>query len=393
MEKQIQTIRKQIAVWICLALGVLSSSCSGGKSKVAEEVGTNDEVSIELPHSIHLEKILSEVEPVNLSEIAKEIQYVPLETSADCLLKRVHEFAFFNNTLLVSDFSNLYQYDNQGKFIKKIGQKGTGPKDYVYVNSIVNDDARNILNVFTSGKINIYDKEMNYLKSLRLLEHYYGGLTTPWGSSLMYLSSSFKLVGDTSTIYSFAEIDTSAKVIRKIPNPSPIVSTYHGMIYAPIPMYRYKDVVRYMDYGNDTLFTLSKGGDRNAYAICDLGSMKREVDTHAFNPKQMEALASKALVQNVCEDDRYLYLTLRWGVTEKLQYILLNKRTGEIRNVGTEGLLNDIDGGIPFFPQFIKEDGAMIMYVDAVDFMDKAPSAELSSKLKPDDNPVFIMVR
>lgn len=369
------------------------SSCTGAKSKAAEERKTNDEVAIGLPYSIDLEKIMPEVTSVKLSEVAGEIRYVPLETSENCLLKRVHEFTFFKNTLLVSDFSNLFQYDGQGKFIKKIGQKGTGPKDYVYVNSIVSDDDRNILNVFTSGKINIYDKEMNYLKSLRLLESYYGGLTTPWGSYLMYKSSFFKLVGDTSTIYSFAEIDTSAKAIRKIPNPSPIVSTYRGMIYAPIPMYRYKDVVRFMDYGNDTLFTLPGSGNRKPYAICDLGAMKREVDTHGFNPEQMDALASKVLVQNICEDDRYLYLTLRWGVTDKLQYILFDKRTGEIRNAGTKGLLNDIDGGIPFFPQYVKEDGTKVMYMDAESFMEEAPSAELSSRLKPDDNPVFIMAR
>ncbi len=162
---------------------------------------------------------------------------------------------------------------------------------------------------------------MNYWESIRLPERYYGGLATPWGSYLMYLSSSFKLVGDTSAIYSFAEIDMSGKVIGKIPNPFPIVSTYHVMIYASIPFYKYEDAVRYMDYGNDTLFTLSENGDRCPYAICNLGSMKREVDTHGFTPGQMEELSSKVLMENVCEDERYLYLTLRWGVTDDAEYI------------------------------------------------------------------------
>lgn len=372
-----------ISCFLLLAATLASGSCSGGKREAVEEVKADEEASVELPYSINIEKILSEVTPVKLSEVAGEIRYAPLETSDGCLLKRVHEFAFFNNTILVSDFSNLFQFDGQGKFIKKIGQKGTGPKDYVYVNSIVYDDARNILNVFTSGKINRYDKDMNYLESVRLVDRYYGGLTTPWGSYLMYLSSRFKLVGDTSAIYSFAEIDTSAKVIRKIPNPSPIVSTYHGIIYAPVPFYKYEDAVRYMDYGNDTLFTLSKSGDRSPYAICNLGSMKREVDIHGFTPEQLEELSSKVLIENICEDNRYLYLTLRWGVTDKEQYILFDKRNGEIRNVGKEGMVNDLDGSIPFFPRFIREDGTKIMYVDA----------DLVSGLEPDDNPVFVMVK
>lgn len=380
--------------YLLFAAIVALSSCSGAKSNKPEAAGENSEpTALSPPYSIHLEKILPEVETVNLSEIAGSIRYVPLETAANCLLKRVHQFAFSGNTFLVSDFANLFQYDDQGKFIKKIGQKGTGPKDYVFVNSVFNDDRRGISNVFTSGKVNVYDRDMNYLRSWRLVERYYSGLVTPWGNYLMYLSSSFRLVGDTSTVYSFAEIDTSGHVIRKIPNPSPIESTYHGMIYAPIPLYKHKDVVRYMDYGNDTLFTLSKGGDRSPYAICHLGTMKRVVDTHGFNPQQMDELASKVLMENICEDDEYLYLTLRWGVTEKVQYILFNKRNGGIKNVGSDGLKNDVDGGIPFFPQFIKEDGTKVMYVSAEDFIEKAPSTGLSSRLKPDDNPVFIMVK
>lgn len=380
--------------YILFAAIVALSSCSGAKSDKSETAGESSEpVALSPPYSIHLEKMLSEVEPVKLSEIAGSIRYVPLETSTNCLLKQVHQFTFSGNTFLVSDFANLFQYDDQGKFIKKIGQKGTGPKDYVFVNSVLNDDRRGISNVFTSGKVNVYDRDMNYLRSWRLVERYYSGLVTPWGSYLMYLSSSFRLVGDTSTVYSFAEIDTSGHVIRKIPNPSPIESTYHGMIYAPIPLYKHKDVVRYMDYGNDTLFTLSGSGDRSPYAICHLGMMKRVVDTHGFNPQQMDELASKVLVDNICEDDEYLYLTLRWGVTEKVQYILFNKRNGEIKNVGSEGLKNDMDGGISFFPQFIKEDGTKVMYVSAEDFIEKAPSTDLSSGLQMDDNPVFIMVK
>lgn len=391
MGRQIQIIRKRMMVGMCLVL-IVSSSCFGGKRKPADDVKADKEVSIEPPYSINLEKILSMVTPVKLSEVAGEIRYVPLETSESCLLKRVHELAFFNNTILVSDFSNLFQFDDRGKFIKTIGQNGNGPRDYVNVNSIVNDDIRNILNVFTSGKVNRYDKDMNYLESIRLVDRYYGGLTTPWGSYFMYLSSSFKLVGDTSTVYSFAEIDTSAKVIGKIPNPSPIVSIYRGMIYAPIPFYKYEETVRYMDYGNDTLFTFSENGDRRPYAICNLGSMKREVDTHGFTPGQMEELSSKVLMENVCEDDRYLYLTLRWGVTDNMQYILFDKRNGEIRNVGKEGMVNDLDGGIPFFPRFIREDGTKVMYVDAEYVLEKAPSGDLASDLKPDDNPVLVLV-
>ncbi len=88
-------------VGICLVL-IVSSSCFDGKRKIADDMKADKEVSIEPPYSINLEKILSKVTPVKLSEVAGEIRYVPLETSESCLLKRVHEFAFFNLMIEVS---------------------------------------------------------------------------------------------------------------------------------------------------------------------------------------------------------------------------------------------------------------------------------------------------
>lgn len=79
-------------------------------------------------------------------------------------------------------------------------------------------------------------------------------------------------------------------------------------------------------------------------------------------------------------------------ILSKVTPVKLSEVAGEIRNVGKEGMVNDLDGSIPFFPRFIREDGAKIMYVDAEYFLEKAPSGDLASGLKPDDNPVLVVV-
>lgn len=379
---------------LILGLTLLLGACSTKESK-KDVVEVKEETTLQPPYYIDLEKVIPSEETVNLSTLSSNLTYIPLETTSKCLLKRLAGFAFFNNTLLVSDWDVLYQYDNQGKFIKRIGQKGQGPKDHGSVIALLKDENKNTLGMLTNNKMNIYDKDMQHVKSLKLEDTYFDGLVTPWGSYFVYLGSRFKLQGDTSTVYSYAEVDTLGKIIDKIPNLSPIEKNYSGMIYSDLPLYKYKGEVRYLEYGNDTLFTFSSKRERMPYAICHLGSKKqRQLDIAGISEQQLKAMDSFLLVNNICEDERYLYISMRWGLVDNYQYALFDKKTGEVKNIGKEGFKNDIDGGVSFFPRYIDEDGTRIMTVPAEEIVEKNSQKNASlSKVKEDDNPVFMIVK
>lgn len=379
---------------LILGLTLLLGACSTKESK-KEVVEVKEETTLQPPYYIDLEKVISSEETVNLSTLSNNLTYIPLETTSKCLLKKVERFVYFNNTILVSDRGILCQYDNQGKFIRKVGQKGPGPKDYHSIFTIMKDDKRDKLNLLTLHKMLVYGKDMQCEESVRLDDYYYDGFATPWGTFLLYLGSKHRLEGDTTTIYSYAEVDPSGKVISKIPNPSPIVKKEKGLMFAIQPLYNYKGALRYMDYGNDTLFTLSPKRERIPYAICYLGSWKqRELSPFLTTPQEREEMKSQLLVDNICEDDKYLYIKLRWGLGEKYNYALFDKKTGEVKNIGKEGFKNDIDGGVSFFPQYIDEDGTRIMTVPAEEIVEKNSKKNASlSKVKEDDNPVFMIVK
>jgi len=393
---------------LCFILG----GCSGKGQKKNEEKQEIKETWLSPPYNVDLEKCLTEEESFNLSEITKQIDYIPLETSSDILLKRVHQYLFYNDQLLISDFSNLYIYTHEGKYIKKVGNKGSGPKDHNYVNTLIKDHSSRHLYLLTAGKMNIYDQQADFITSRSFKDKEirgFAGIMTDPDKFLIYLGSYFKKVGDTSTIYSFAEVDTSGNVIKQIPNVSPIESTFNGMIISPIPFYKYEDKIRYMDYGNDTLKIITNEDNIETYAVCLLGTMKREVNTAGFSQQQMEELSSKLLTYNICEDKNYLYITLIWGVSDKFQYILFDKRTGSTKNIGNKGIVNDLDGGIIFFPQQIEEDGTMSMWMQAEDFKEQILSLnyqeqkdkygekfekiwQLASRMEDDANPIIITV-
>jgi hypothetical protein len=183
-----------------------------------------------------------------------------------------------------------------------------------------------------------------------------------------------------------------------------------GMIAGFTPLYRYENAVRYMDYGNDTLFTIKGEGLVTPYAICRLGSKKRELNTAGFNQQQMEALSSKLLIDNIYEDESNLFIKLMWGWNAGSHYMVFNKQTENLYNVGKEGFQNDIDGGISFFPNMIRADGTKVMWMQAEDFIEQITSLDynnqkekfgekfekvltLASQMKPDDNPILILLK
>lgn len=76
-----------------------------------------------LPYMISLESIHKDKGTVNLSNVAKDLFYIPLETTDEVLLKRVNHVAILDNTLFVGDYNSLYQFDMAGKFIRKSGPR------------------------------------------------------------------------------------------------------------------------------------------------------------------------------------------------------------------------------------------------------------------------------
>lgn len=68
---------------------------------------------------------------IKLSEIASEVKYIPLETTAESLLDKDNlDVTFAGDYLFVCDWVNLYQFTPEGKFIRKIAKQGEGPGEY-----------------------------------------------------------------------------------------------------------------------------------------------------------------------------------------------------------------------------------------------------------------------
>jgi hypothetical protein len=403
MIKYENSMFKFVSVILLLTIAACSSR---------QQMTVNNEAGY--PYAINLEDVYKDEKKVALSSIAKEITYIPLETTSDNLLKSVNHIAFLGNRLFIGDYTNLYQFDMSGKFIRKVGTRGLGPFDYMHILALVPDKSANTLYLFTEGKINQYNSDATFVKSISTKQsepYMYAGAMISEDKFLMYIGNQYKLIQDqdTSKTYSFVEIDTLGQTHKKIPRQEPLFSTYQGMIIAPV-MYQYDDKVYFLDYATDTLFVYPDSGKMEPYAVCPLGSMKCPANITGLNKPQVDALSSKLRIDGINEDSRLLYIKLIWGVNGNPFYTIYDKTIREIKGIGENGFENDIDGGVSFFPRQIGKGDIRISWEDAVDFKEKILSLDynsgentygdkfkivynLASSLNEDDNPVLIIAK
>lgn len=88
--------------------------------------------------TIDMTKVLDkQPKKVKLNKWAKSIRYIPLETNDSLLLSAfLPHIVMHDNQLLVHNKNDLYLFDLNGKFIRTIGKKGEGPKEFISPGSI-----------------------------------------------------------------------------------------------------------------------------------------------------------------------------------------------------------------------------------------------------------------
>lgn len=79
-----------------------------------------------------------------VSEYASSIEYIPLETTDDCLIGDEFSLIVASQDIFVHHFleKKIYRFDKSGKFLNFIGKRGQGPGEYNDVFGIYADDCR-----------------------------------------------------------------------------------------------------------------------------------------------------------------------------------------------------------------------------------------------------------
>jgi hypothetical protein len=86
----------------------------------------------------------------DINSVADLVKYVPLETNNESLIGSINKLYIVNDSILVFDrkTKNIFLFNQNGKFVRKIGKKGNGPSEYIEFNDIYYDFDTNKLYAF-----------------------------------------------------------------------------------------------------------------------------------------------------------------------------------------------------------------------------------------------------
>ena len=280
---------KYTSLFLLLILG-------GGFSNCTKEIAEYPTIKIEIKSS----PIYKEI---SLESLSGSVEIIPLETSDSCLISNVEQLIDQDFLWIVAD-KQIYKFGKDGKFIRKIGKVGQGPKEYVAPQQIVVDGEKQRLFVldYFGRKTLILDYEGNVLKSLDLPQDYSLNKIAFVDHELFYTSMNNSVNPDLFVCnLENQQMDTLSFRERTMGLEGFLGETY---------IYSIKDKTYLYHYFNDTVFICTNKKLLPAY-VFDLGGYKykfEELEMAAdFTPK-VPIDGPRIQLSNFVEIENYLFV-------------------------------------------------------------------------------------
>lgn len=359
----------------------------------------------------------SSMEKVNLSEIAEDIEYVVLESSPECMLGTEIglQVTVLNDYLLVHDHNNVMRvFDRQGKYLNDVGKMGEGPEEYFQLNKYYIDEGRGEIYILSlDSKCIVYGFDGKFKRQFKAGGRASKLIVNKDGNvGLLYLS----MTADMKDTARLAWFDNKGKALSSISLYQN--TTMGGGLYTDfnVKLYYANEDLRFGEIPFDTLYQLEDNQSFEPVWSFEPGPKRVPIKVLHNQIRFITEVNDYTVIFLLHETARYFFLT--GGYNTNSYKILADKKTGFTRTVDISklephpyeyGLVNDIDGGLPFWPKTTKSGIAVTCLpsielmehmktqegedVSMYDPMNRQKLEELVSQLKEDDNPVVMIVK
>lgn len=323
--------------------------------------------NVSFPYHVDLGKNLRKPITVTLSNIGKKLEYIPLETNPNSLIKHISQLEISDSFIFISDFDKLLQFDREGNFIRQIGEVGRGPGEYIKVMGFCIDTLNEKVYIIAWGISTVLEFDFNgrFIRPIKIPFASHQLLVNRENSLIFHLVN--QTITNPDSEYSLYITDLNA-----VPN-TKIKRHYireNLNLIADVPMYYFNDSVRFKEFMVDTLYTL-KNEKLEPYAIFDIGRMEMDPDPIMPAPysKDIDQLNQKLWLYAITENKQYLFLSLNYGISDSSRKSFYNKLTGENVYAENNTFSNDLDGGVNFWPKYVYNDSILIDYCNSFELL------------------------
>lgn len=347
----------------------------------------------------------------NISEIASDIQYIPLQTNKNSLINRIDKVVITDNKIYLNNRgSEILCFDKNGFFINKLSKTGRGPGEYNFIMDFdINDDGKKL--ILLSGRqillYNLNGIDFEFSKTIDLNE---GVLKTSFipGTDNVLISNG-PWFGNETSLNLVINLDNDTLLLKpncyKYEKLGPGFRAINDAI-----QYRLNDKICFKEGFSDTIFYVNYKLNRpvphiilDSHGTIPPPKVRGDMD---YAKAHSEEFSSVGIAFEV---PRYIFYYFRYkNTTHKILYDKESKKKYELEL--ENGITDDLKGGPEIDLEMQNCTGSYFYSsIDAIklknhtqsDYFVKTEVKDLNKKvelkkiadsIKEDDNPVLIIV-
>ena len=337
--------------------------------------------------------IEGEAKKMALQDWAKNVRFIPLETSDDILIAGIGNVFQRGDTLLVYHSERLSLFDMNGKYLCDIGSKGQGPGEFTNIRDVLVHD--NLIYVQEMGyRFKVYDWDGNFVKKLVLPRKVCGLIAYPGKEEMLgYVNNR---AGDESVRF---YVMKDEQVLDSVPNPFIYTRGSGAIMLTQIPeFYPSRGLLNaFTEVNSDTVYQVDEHLGTHPYIVFNMGkylySRKERYNTTA-NDMMKGSLNGKYSLAVLGEIGDNVFIYKATGNPKNNRTFCYNKQTQKLNKYFLTYSEKDLSflKGASIVPKVVKE-------LDIHEEASFVPKAVLNDKFlvdweQPDneENPVLVLV-
>ncbi|MDY3069170.1 MAG: 6-bladed beta-propeller [Parabacteroides sp.] len=361
---------------------------------------------------IPVRSLLKENNIISIKDDIERITYIPLETTDSCLISNAFIVKMDKNKENIFVYNGktdqVFQFNHAGKFIREVGRQGNGPGEHNVVLSLAIDDKNSEIYTFHySGTPVVHSFDGKFLRNENIK-----------ATDMFYLSDHKRVlkginmapikVAPWLAALQDNNLDITDSIVPYNPAWDKEVCYMQEIVFSPAGQ---DNVLAYTEC-NDTVFSISSCGCKS---VCVLN--RENTSGYHQNVADINQLKNNPVkdgditLVDLFESPRFYYYRYYKDGEYYLQRLsksdgsVLSQKVPEsykeatfsIPSQNALGIKNDIDGGVPFWPEFYidSKTRAQIVTYDIIQSLKESNDVKDLPKelanLGEYDNPVIVL--
>lgn len=340
--------------------------------------------------TIHIEPKI-DIENCNLSEIAKKIEIVSLETNPNSIISSMSNLVFLdkNNIIYRSD-KTVIIFDGEGNYIGKVNAVGNGPEEYNSITTVDFDPNNKWIYIVDGSDIKVYNFDGEFIKKIKI----------PFRIGGLFKAKNRFVI---PVVQRYAEknrdmlhiLDSNLTKIKSFKSRNNDDYSKAKQMYSFMSNpYVVKNELYFREYFTDTIFRVVDTTLVPYWSIT-LGKYRKKIRNSLNSDDFLSSLLNKKISSfGVLESINYFFISYYYGsglyksvFDKKKREFVFHKRFTE--NDMFIGIKNDLIPNAPLFnPKFIKNN--LLVSIIYPVLLNNEQLEQFNCKI--DDNPLLFIV-